>query len=127
MLNERGAKLESTAEIDTDIAEGMSKPSPPAIRKFHFDLPFLVLLREQKSYEPYFALWLENTACLNRTLSDVNLVTTKRKPFDVFAEGLNSENRRADKTAIELFLAGARGCEASLRRVLAGKPDGGGP
>ncbi|WP_425618779.1 recombinase family protein [Anatilimnocola sp. NA78] len=29
--------------------------------------------------------------CLNRTLSDVNLVTTKRKPFDVFAEGLDSD------------------------------------
>jgi hypothetical protein len=27
-----------------------------------------------------------DSICLNRTLSDVKLVTTKRKPFDVFAE-----------------------------------------
>jgi hypothetical protein len=27
-----------------------------------------------------------DSVCLNRTLSDVKLVTTKRKPFDVFAE-----------------------------------------
>ena len=31
-----------------------------------------------------------------------------RKPFDVLAEGLLSENSRGDKTAIELFLAGVR-------------------
>lgn len=63
VLNERGAKLESTAEIETEIAEGGFDPlpPPPPIRKFHFDRPFLVLLREQKSHEPYFALWLENT------------------------------------------------------------------
>lgn len=63
VLNERGAKLESTAEIETEIAEGGFEPlpPPPPIRKFHFDRPFLVLLREQKSHEPYFALWLENT------------------------------------------------------------------
>lgn len=32
--------------------------------------------------------------CLNRTLTDVNLVTEKRKPFDVFAERLESEESR---------------------------------
>ena len=36
--------------------------------------------------------------CLNRTLSDVNLVTTKRKPFGVFAEGLKMEKSRGDRT-----------------------------
>ncbi len=64
VLNERGAKLESTAEIETDISadiEPTPLPPPPPIRKFHFDRPFLVLLRERKSQEPYFALWLENT------------------------------------------------------------------
>jgi site-specific DNA recombinase len=35
--------------------------------------------------------------CLNRTLTDVSLVTTKRKPFDVFAEGLVLENSRGDR------------------------------
>ena len=35
--------------------------------------------------------------CLNRTLGHVNLVTTKRKPFDVLAEGLDSKNSRGDR------------------------------
>ncbi len=35
--------------------------------------------------------------CLNRTLSDVNLCTTKRKPFDVFAERLDLKYSRGDK------------------------------
>jgi hypothetical protein len=36
---------------------------------------------------------------------DVNLdPTTRRKPFDVFAEGLLWKTSRGDKTAIELFL-----------------------
>lgn len=34
--------------------------------------------------------------CLNRTLSDVTLVTEKRKPFDVFAERLVLKNSRGD-------------------------------
>ena len=63
VLNERGAKLESTAEIDTMVGDGgfEEPPAPPKIRKFHFDRPFLLLLREQKSHEPYFAVWIENT------------------------------------------------------------------
>ena len=35
--------------------------------------------------------------CLNRTLSDVNLETTKRKPFDVFAKGLDLKNSRGER------------------------------
>jgi len=38
-----------------------------------------------------------DAVCLNRTLGDVNLVTEKRKPFDVLAEGLLSENSRGDR------------------------------
>ena len=38
-----------------------------------------------------------DSVCLNRTLSDVSLVTTKRKPFDVFAERLDLENSRGDR------------------------------
>jgi hypothetical protein len=47
-----------------------------------------------------------------------------KKPFDVLAEGLLSENSRGDKTAIELFVAGVRGWEAGLRRFLAPSADG---
>jgi site-specific DNA recombinase len=37
-----------------------------------------------------------DSVCLNRTLTDVSLVTTKRKPFDVFAERPQLENSRGD-------------------------------
>lgn len=35
--------------------------------------------------------------CLNRTLGDVSLVATKRKPFDFFAERLDLENSRGER------------------------------
>ncbi len=38
-----------------------------------------------------------NAVCLNRTLTDVNLDATKRKPFDVFAKGLEIKNSRGDR------------------------------
>lgn len=34
--------------------------------------------------------------CLNRTLGDVSLCLAKRKPFDIFAEGLDLKNSRGD-------------------------------
>ena len=37
-----------------------------------------------------------DAVCLNRTLTDVNLDATKRKPFDVFAKGLEIKNSRGD-------------------------------
>ena len=40
--------------------------------------------------------------CLNRTLGDVNLDATKRKPFDVFAEGLEMKNSRGEPICAEL-------------------------
>lgn len=36
-----------------------------------------------------------DSICLNRTVGDVTLVPTMRKPFDVLAEGLISEKSRA--------------------------------
>lgn len=38
-----------------------------------------------------------DAVCLNRTLTDLTLVTTKRKPFDVFAERPQMENSRGDR------------------------------
>ena len=38
-----------------------------------------------------------DSVCLNRTLSDINLVTTKRKPFDVIAERPKIEKSRGDR------------------------------
>ncbi|MEZ6071170.1 MAG: recombinase family protein [Pirellulales bacterium] len=37
------------------------------------------------------------SVCLNHTLTDVTLDTTKRKPFDVLAEGLTLQNSRGDR------------------------------
>lgn len=38
-----------------------------------------------------------DVVCLNRMVSDVSLVTTKRKPFDVLSEGLELDNSRAER------------------------------
>jgi hypothetical protein len=38
-----------------------------------------------------------DAVCLNRTLSDVTLVTTKRKPFDQLAERLKNDFSRDDR------------------------------
>ena len=37
-----------------------------------------------------------DSICLNRQVSDVTLVTTKRKPFDFFAERLDLKKNRAN-------------------------------
>ncbi len=38
-----------------------------------------------------------DAVCLNRTLSDVSLVTEKRKPFDVLAKRPDLKNSRGDR------------------------------
>jgi hypothetical protein len=43
-------------------------------------------------------------------------ISVTRKPLNVLAEGLVSENSRGDWTPLELFLAGVRGWEAVVRR-----------
>ena len=51
-----------------------------------------------------------------------NGLIPNKKPFDVLAEGLISQQSRGNKTAIELFIAGVRGWEAGLwRRMDDGK------
>jgi len=45
-----------------------------------------------------------DTVLLKRTLSDTSLVTTKRKPFDVFAEGLLLKESRGGRHGIETIL-----------------------
>ena len=44
-----------------------------------------------------------------------------RKPFDVLAEELVSQNGRDDRTAIELLVAGIRSWDAGLRQRLDGE------
>ncbi|MCE2797569.1 MAG: hypothetical protein LW816_19765 [Planctomyces sp.] len=58
---------------------------------------------------------IPDSICLNRQVSDVTLVTAKRKPFDFFVERLPLKKSRGDKTPLELFLAGLRGWDGGLR------------
>ena len=55
---------------------------------------------------------------LNRALSDVTLVTTKRKPFDVLAERPFFKKSRGDSTPIELFVQGIRSWGPETRILL---------
>jgi hypothetical protein len=57
-LNEQGAILESSAELEELLGIELE---PPPIRHFIFDQPFLVLLRETGARQPYMALWIANT------------------------------------------------------------------
>jgi hypothetical protein len=61
---------------------------------------------------------------LNCRLEDATLVPTMRKPFDVVAEGLTSQQSRGDKTAIELFIAGVGVWEAHLQQLVGRFADG---
>ncbi|MEX0701532.1 MAG: recombinase family protein [Planctomycetales bacterium] len=54
-----------------------------------------------------------DAVCLNRVLDDANLVTTKRKPFDVLAEGPSFEKSRDDRI---------RTCDLLTPRVESGHP-----
>ena len=42
----------------------------------------------------------------------------QKKPFGENVEGLVSEKSRGDRTAIELFMAGVQGLDATIRGVL---------
>lgn len=68
-LDERGADFVSEAEVmivgefgDTD-APG---PPPPRPRRFVFDRPFLIVLREEQAVEPYFIGWIGNADLMER-------------------------------------------------------------
>jgi hypothetical protein len=57
---------------------------------------------------------LENV-CLNLALDGATLYLQRRKIFESLIEGLTLEKSRADKTAIELFLAGISGWGIYIR------------
>ncbi len=56
--------------------------------------------------------------CLNCRLDGVTLIPTMRKPFDVLAEGLLSENSRELSRPIGLFLAGVASWEPHVARLV---------
>ncbi len=57
-LDERGAVVWSEAVV---IGENGSYDYTPGTRKFIFDKPFLIMLREAPDKHPYFAAWIGNT------------------------------------------------------------------
>jgi len=63
-LDERGADFVSEAEVSPvgslDDPAAIEGPPPPEPRKFLFDRPFLIVLREQDAPEPYFIGWIGN-------------------------------------------------------------------
>jgi len=59
-LDETGARLESGAYLAAKCAE------PPQRRRFVFDRPFLLYLRETKSDRPYLAMWIETPELLEK-------------------------------------------------------------
>ena len=61
---------------------------------------------------------IPDSICLNRQVSDVTLVTAKRKPFDFFVERLPLKKSRGDRTPLELFVAGVAGWNGLMRRRL---------
>ncbi len=58
-LNEKGAKLKSEARIEGTKSAAVVDP-----KNLVFDKPFLLMLREKGSKEPYLAIWVENSEIL---------------------------------------------------------------
>jgi hypothetical protein len=56
-MNERGALL--ATETPKAVKEPVTLES--ATRRLVFDAPFLILLKQKKNHDPYFAIWVGNT------------------------------------------------------------------
>ena len=67
-LNEQGAILESSAELEELL--GIEIGEPPPIRHLVFDRPFLVMLKETGATQPYLAIWIGNTALMEPMPAD---------------------------------------------------------
>src|SRR5262249_4609893 len=64
-LDQRGAVLESEAILETMKSE---RNPAEVIRRFVFDRPFLLYLKERDSSVPYFALWVETPEVMQSAL-----------------------------------------------------------
>ena len=65
ILDEKGAQIESEAEIDltTEEEELEEKPRP---KKMHFNKPFCIILKRKNSDKPYFAMWVSNSELMQK-------------------------------------------------------------
>ena len=67
-LNEQGAILESSAELEELL--GIEVGEPPPIRHLVFDKPFLVMLKATDAMQPYLAMWIGNTELMEPMPAD---------------------------------------------------------
>src|SRR5262245_22891021 len=92
--NELKAEAAKTGEALAQVGDGTPTRGERALVLFDWSQRAFDLWRRSNNSIRREIL---DSVCLNRTLSDVSLVTTKRKPFDVFAERPHLENSRGDR------------------------------
>lgn len=61
VLNEKGAEVESEAEISATETPAMAEKEPQRPKKLFFDKPYLVMLKRVDSPFPYFAMFVANS------------------------------------------------------------------
>lgn len=66
ILDEKGAKIESEAEIEYYTEEVEEDPNKPKPKKMIFDKPFFIMLKKTKSQNPYFGFWVANTELMSK-------------------------------------------------------------
>ncbi|HEY0256685.1 MAG TPA: hypothetical protein VGC39_04510 [Candidatus Methylacidiphilales bacterium] len=62
-LNEKGAVLKSEAAM-TMVGSAVQMIPPPPPYQLIFDKPFLILMKQAKSDQPYFTMWIGNASLL---------------------------------------------------------------
>lgn len=66
ILDEKGAEIESEAEIEYATEEIEEDPNKPKPKKMIFDKPFFIMLKKTNSQNPYFGLWVANTELMTK-------------------------------------------------------------
>ena len=61
LLNEKGAEVESEAEITVEATEAVEEVERPSPKIMHFNKKFLILLKRKDSSNPYFAMLVNDT------------------------------------------------------------------
>jgi hypothetical protein len=64
VLDEKGAKIESKAELD--VLAAPPSDDEPRPKKLLFDKPFFLMLKRTDSNYPYFAMWVDNGELFRR-------------------------------------------------------------
>jgi hypothetical protein len=62
VLNEKGAEVESFAEMATEASEEINAPAP---KMMIFNQPFVVLLKRKEASHPYFGVYIANPELLH--------------------------------------------------------------